>query len=540
MIPRVLFTDKNLQELEFRQRITGTNADGMFETEPVQPGLNDWSARDVLVSQLYLRMSATAMTWCVVATLGGQSVRRSFAPYRTLRNGVAVGGMSLAKARQIAKEYLAMMARGVDPAAAKVVLEREGKTELDRRKLTFKLAYSDFCDAKNAKSKPGTNTDRGKVAKWLAGSPLWSVPVVDIDQSAVRTTLQPLLDACMRGTPLPATWGPKSISKGTLDKLYTYPSGAYMHAARKLKLHIGEGENPFVMWRAGEKWPESVSRETQLETDTSEGRQWLRGLIALQQRAHDPRVLANRADPRGRELKPHVSVLADFFLCLLLWGSRKDETAKLRFSSVNFANGYLIFPGRTTKSGHDGMVPLTPWAIEVLEQRRAANKVWRPDAKDDFVFPARQHGKPLNNPRSVLTTLQEETKSDDNPDGLWITAHVLRHTLATELYQDKFTEEELGKLLAIGASLNHARGRTGSVPSKATSGYIRNKASILRPHFVAREERLRAIAGLPPLTVAAPTSGDEDDLAALVARADEDEGFRRQLLERLFEKRKAG
>ena len=86
MIPRVLFMDKNLPDLEFGQRITAIKADGMFETEPMQPGSNDWSARDVLVSQLHLRMSATAMTWCMVATLGGKSVRRSFTPFRTLRD----------------------------------------------------------------------------------------------------------------------------------------------------------------------------------------------------------------------------------------------------------------------------------------------------------------------------------------------------------------------------------------------------------------------------------------------------------------------
>lgn len=539
MIPRVMFTKENLEKLSFGQRITGMKADGYFETESAPDGLNDWSARDSLLSQLHLRMSASTMTWCVVATLGGKSVRRSFAPYRTMRDGKPIGGMALAKARAIAKEYLAMMARGVDPAVAKIALEREGKSELDRRRLTFKIAYGEYVETKMAKSKPGTTNDRGKVAKWLAGSPIWSMPLVEVDQNAVRNTLQPLLDVCMRGDKRPS-WGPKSISKGTMDKLYTYPSGAYAFAARKLKLHIGEGESPFAMWRAGVEWPGPVSREKQLETDTSEGRQWLRGLVAFQQRAHDPAVLANRANPRGRELKPHVSVLVDFFLCLLLWGSRKDETAKLRFSNVNFTDGYLLFPGRTTKSGRDGMVPLTPWAIEILLLRQSANKVWRPDAKDDFVFPARQHGKPLNNPRSVLTTLKDETKSNDSPDGLWITAHVLRHTLATELYQDAFTEEELGKLLVIGAAMNHMRGRTGSVPSKATAGYIRKLASILRPHFIAREERLRSIAGLPPLTTAKVATGGEEGLDVLVSRAETDEDFRRLLLERLFEKQRTG
>ena len=535
MVPRVMFTDRNLPKLAFGQRITGTGPDGELTTEPAKPGLNDWSARDVMVSQLYLRMSASTMTWCVVATLGGKSVRRSFAHYKSLQGGVAVGGMSLDKARKIAKEYLAMMARGVDPAAAKAVLEREGRSELDRKRLTFKLAYADYCEAKKAKSKPGTNTDRSKVVKWLDGSPLWSTPVVEIDVGAVRKTLKPLLDSCMEGKRPPA-WGPKRISAGTMNKLFAYTSAAYAHAARKLKLHVADGESPFSMWRSEVAWPEPVSRDKHLETDSSAGREWLRGLVAFQQRAHDPSVLANRVSTRSRDLKPHVSVLPDFFLCVLLWGSRKDETAKLRFSSVNFSDGYVLFPRHTTKSGRDGMVPLTPWAIDILKRRQEANRSWRPDSTDDWVFPSRQHGKPIQNPRSILTMLRDETRSEENPDGLWITAHTLRHTLATDLYQDRFAEEELGKLLAVGAALNHVRGRTGSVPSRATAGYIKKQASILRPHFIAREERLRAIVGLASLAVSTQMAIPDHDVEGLVVRAESDDEFRLRLLDRLFKR----
>lgn len=50
---------------------------------------------------------------------------------------------------------------------------------------------------------------------------------------------------------------------------------------------------------------------------------------------------------------------------------------------------------------------------------KAANRRWPPYSEQVWVFPSRQHGKPIAEPRSILETHREEM-------GLWITAHDLR------------------------------------------------------------------------------------------------------------------
>jgi hypothetical protein len=102
---------------------------------------------------------------------------------------------------------------------------------------------------------------------------------------------------------------------------------------------------------------------------------------------------------------------------------------------------------------------------------------------------SRQHGKPIAEPRNILETLRDET-------GLWITAHDLRRTMATEIGMEA-QMKQLTRLLVAGAALHHAQGQIGSVVSGATEGYLMDKASALRPLFVERENRLRKLAGLP-------------------------------------------
>lgn len=97
----------------------------------------------------------------------------------------------------------------------------------------------------------------------MEGAPLWVMPVADIDRAAVLESLDPMRAHLVDGKPWPA-WGPKSLSPGTLHKLYTYLRGAYQFAAVDLKLAVVE--NPFVQWRALVKWPQPTRRTTYLPT----------------------------------------------------------------------------------------------------------------------------------------------------------------------------------------------------------------------------------------------------------------------------------
>ncbi|WP_313913081.1 tyrosine-type recombinase/integrase [Tahibacter sp.] len=497
---------------------------------PTPPGTREWVVRDLGVRGLLLRLTPRTTTWYVQKKVGGAPMRRAMGHWWSANEGYR--RLSLTEARKRAKIWLGLMEQGVDPLVEKKKRQRAAQSERERDGLTLKVAFDDYVEARSRKAKASTTTDRKKVPKWMAGAPLWAMPVHDIDEAAVEATMGPLLRAVADGTKRPA-WGPKSLSGGTVAKLFAYCSAAYARASPKVGLPSGRGVGPFATWRADQRWPQPVRRETYLATATDAGQSWLKQLVDLRAQAHDPDILRQRPDPRSREVKPHASVLLDFFVCVLLWGSRKEETARLKWDDVDLERNLVVFPASITKSGKAGVVPLTPWAKEVLVERRTANSAWRPDDEACWVFPSRQRGKPLNNPRSVLLALQKHT-------GLWITAHDLRRTLATELGQVQVSAENLGRLLIVGAALNHSRGATGATPSNATSGYIQEQAEVLRPSYQAREDRLRSLVGLPtlePMTTTARKESVNLDLEAVLRRIESDDGAVEQLLGALLRRR---
>lgn len=498
---------------------------------PTPAGMREWVVRDLGVRGLLLRLTPRTTTWYVQRKVAGAPMRRALGHWWSADEGFR--RLTLTDARKRAKVWLGLMEQGIDPLVEKKKRMRAAQAERARDGLTLAVAFDEYNEVRSRKAKASTTKDRAKVPKWMTGAPLWSMPLADIDESAVEATFGPMLRSTLHRTKPPA-WGPRSLSHGTLSKLYAYCSAAYARAAPKVGLPSGRGVGPFAAWRADQPWPVPVRRSTYLPTTSDSGRNWLRHLVELRARAHDPQILDERPDPRGDELKPHVSVLADFFLCVLLWGSRKEETARLQWTNVDVERGLVVFPAAITKSGKDGVAPLTPWAREILEARRAANDRWRPEEVGQWVFPSRQHGKPLANPRSILVTLKEHT-------GLWITAHDLRRTLATDLGRLRVPVEELGRLLLVGAALNHSRGATGAVPSGATEGYIQEQAELLRPHYQARENRLRQLAGLPSLrSDTAEAAGNRKngglDVDSLLRLIETDDNAAQRVLEALIRK----
>ena len=522
---------KKLKLLSFEQRIVSVGRNGQIKTESTPSKTNDWSVRDTVVSGLHLRLTPGSMTWCVVARLGAKVLRRSIAHYQTIDNGKKRGGMPVAKARKIAIDWLALFSRGIDPLQAKKQSIKDSEVQSKREQTTLKKAYLDYCAANTGKSRKSTVDDRKKLLKWMDGAPIWLMPIVDIDRDAVDRTFQPLLDALTDGAKMPA-WGPKSISKGTLDKMLAYTKAAYARSAHEVGLASGRGTGPFVQWKKDKAWASPPRRHTFLDTSSEQGRAWLRGLYEFRLRAHDSSVLTKRANPNGRDIKPHVSALVDFYLCVLLWGSRKDETAKLRFEYVNFEKGYVKFPAHLTKTKRDTMVPLTAWAAEILRDRQRWNQLWRPDATDDdWVFPSRERGLPLNNPRSILIFLKEHV-------GLWITSHDLRRTLATDLGAMDIRQEDVAQLLLVGAALNHVGGAGGSRVSAATDDYIQKQSDIKRPYFQRRENRLRDLCGLQRLDGSSDVSNggalSDQEIESIVDRAGSDPTAALRLVERIL------
>jgi hypothetical protein len=374
------------------------------------------------------------------------------------------------------------------------------------------------------KLRDASTADRVKVQRWLEGSPMWHVPVKDLTEEHVSASLTPLLLRA-NGMRPKIGWGPKSVSKGTMDKIYRHLDGAWWRAANALKLGLVRDEGPLRTWRQTHEsdWPGERRVVSALDTHSEAHVVWLKALLAMQAAAHDPAVFTHRAAPRSKGIKPHLSVLIDFYVLLTLWGTRQTESMLLEVSQVDFKQNLIWLAGDTTKSGARDVIPLTPWASSILSERLRLNQLWRPDEPSRYVFPSREHGHPITSPRGVLVALTEAT-------GVSLTAHDLRRSLARELG----SEDELmhtARLLVSGAALHHGAGRGGSRVAGATERYLGERAEILRPLYQQREDRLRQLVGLP---VENRKSAEETEADDLLSKVKSDPAFKARLLEALL------
>lgn len=127
------------------------------------------------------------------------------------------------------------------------------------------------------------------------------------------------------------------------------------------------------------------------------------------------------------------------------------------------------------------MVPITPWATEVLRERRAKNKKAKLGAEsDDWVFASAVEGKHLVEIRDLQAHLYEAS-------GVKLGPHDLRRTVASDLFGDT------QNLDTVGLALGHA-----SSEGNVSAGYVVDleRLRALRPLYEARERRLRQLAGI--------------------------------------------
>jgi integrase len=461
---RLELTERLLKSIDFTQQIIA--GDGQeAQLSPTPAGNRDWIVRDTKVRGFAIRVYPGSeghkanISFFVQRKMskrsdeqGGlmsASVKRAFGQWPT---------MSLKDARDRAIAMIGLMVRGIDPAEEKRTnLKRIAASKAERDE-TFGVAFQNFCDKSEGVAE-STKKDRKKVIAWMETSPLWTTPLVEVFPDAVAVSIDPLFKAATSKIKKP-TWGPKKSDLSTAWKIHRYCSAAYSHAmAHKGKGVFLRGSSPFGVVQKEKKWPKPQPRTRVLEQDTPQGQEWLKTLVAL------------------REHKsPSSRVFADYLICAMVWGGRRREAQLLQWRDIDFERMQGHFRSENTKSKKDLFFPLTPWVAEILRARKQQNAEWGRD--EEWVFPSRHHGKPISEHRSVLVELKEAT-------GLWITAHDLRRTAASD------TAGIGGSMLFVSMAMGHSGGAMA-----VTMGYIAKRVKLLRPIFETRERELRQHAGL--------------------------------------------
>jgi integrase len=138
---------------------------------------------------------------------------------------------------------------------------------------------------------------------------------------------------------------------------------------------------------------------------------------------------------------------------MLLMPLRRGEAAGLRWSEVDFTEGWIRLPGSRMKNRKRHELPLSEPALEILVRRRASSSA-------SLVFPSHA-GMPLNDWDRVITHIRRALGQADSAHSDRLCLHDFRRGFVTHLAKH-FNEEALDRILAhsrsgVAGSFQHAR-----------------------------------------------------------------------------------
>lgn len=157
--------------------------------------------------------------------------------------------------------------------------------------------------------------------------------------------------------------------------------------------------------------------------------------------------------------------IAEFFIFLLLTGTRKSEALDLKWRDVDLNRRTMLF--RDTKNGLDHTLPIGDYLLDMLAERR------KDRGTREYVFETSK-GRVSN-----LRYFQDDV---NQATGLWITPHDLRRTFLS-IGADFLPELVLKRLV------NHVNS------ANVTEGYIIKAVDDLRDPMQRLENRILQLAG---------------------------------------------
>jgi integrase len=459
---RVPFTSSLIASLQFERRPIGVASDGslVYPPESLPPTSPEWVLRDSALTGFGVRLTKGSKSYFVQRKRGGSTSDR----YKLTAQH------SLKAARAQAQEWLGAMAAGRDPRPSLADMDAARKNARARKAHTFERALEAYANA-GVGLRPATVYDRSVALRWLRAEPLAKVPLDQLTRAHVEATFSSIMSAAeaaraaRRASPEQKKSARGQGPRG--DVASAWKLLRHCSAAWSAEENPKAATNPFVAFRKRhlKTLPKVERRHTSLQTfGVKATTRWLKALL------------------KARKDKDHtIALAADYLLCLLLWGGRRTEVLKLSWSDVNFDLGTVNYREANTKTRRALVVPLTPWAKEVLRERKAKSKKAGLDVgKDDWVFASIVAGKHLVELRDLQVVLQKTS-------GIWVSPHDLRRTVASDLFGDT------KNLDTVGLALGHA-GSEGNV----SAGYVVDleRLRTLRPLYEAREHRLRQLAGI--------------------------------------------
>jgi integrase len=305
--------------------------------------------------------------------------RRELGRCYITQNGKAVasreirhGALTLAEARQKAREWLDLISRGIDP---KVEEERQRAAQQRRQANTFAAVAGDFLDRHASKLAKRSEAERIIKAEFVKR---WGArPIIDIAPQEVSAAIRAIVK---RGAPYQA-----HNAFGYLRKLFNWA--------------IGTGEYGI-----------DASPLERLQPVELIGRREPRARIL------SDAELCAVWEAAGRMGYPYGPV----FRALVLTGQREREVAEMSWSELDLEMRLWVIPARRMKGDRVHEVPLASAAVALLEELPRWNS-------GDYAFTTTGGEKPVNGFSKAKARI-------DKLSGVkgWV-IHDLRRTVRTHL-----------------------------------------------------------------------------------------------------------
>jgi integrase len=323
--------------------------------------------------RLYFRVaSAEARGWILRYTLHGKSRDMGLGSYPEI---------SLASARERAKEARELVSQGVDPIDARAHQRAAAREEEAERRAREKPKTFDDCVRGYIRSHEAEWSNAKHRAQWAKtiatyASPVFGkLPVAKVDQALVLKALEPI-------------WRDKvetaSRVRGRIEAVLGW---ATAHGYRT-------GDNPAS---------------------------WVRLKHLLPKKSKVRKVEHFRALPYEQigafvaEIRKSSDLAARCLELVILTAVRTNEALGARWDEFDFKAKTWTIPGSRTKTGKEHRVPLSAPAVELLERLHKS----RQDG-EEFVFPGRGRRAPLSD-GAMLMMLERMGRGD-------VTVHGFRST----------------------------------------------------------------------------------------------------------------
>ncbi|MEM9224187.1 MAG: tyrosine-type recombinase/integrase [Pseudomonadota bacterium] len=280
-------------------------------------------------------------------------------------------GVSLASARELASRARATVKAGLDPIQERNAARAKGQLEQFERK-TFEDAVAAFLEQmevswRNAKHRQQWHNTLATYCK-----PIASLPVDQIGTEEVLGVLRPIWQS------KPET---ASRLRGRIERVLSFAK----------TLEWREGPNPAV-WRGS------------LDTVLPKPDKLSRGHHRALPYAEVPRFMA--------ELREQEALSARLLEFTILTACRTQETMGAKWEEIDLESATWTIPPERMKARRQHRVPLSSAAIALLVSLRDA-------AVSEYVFPGRNHHRPLSN-MTMLALLDRMGRRGDT------TAHGFR------------------------------------------------------------------------------------------------------------------